>query len=50
MFYKFELENEEFEILQFGNDKEAIQEALNREDVFNIIKIDKNYNDIECIY
>lgn len=50
MFYKFELEDDEFEILQFDSDEEAIQEALNRNDVFNIIKIDNDFNDIECIY
>lgn len=50
MFYKFELENDEFEILEFESNEEAIQEALNRDDVFNIIKVDNNFNDIECIY
>lgn len=50
MFYKFELENDEFEILQFDSDEEALQETLNRNDVFNIIKIDNDFNDIKYIY
>lgn len=50
MLYQFELENDEFEILEFDDDEKAIEEALEREEVFNVIKIDDDYNEIETIF
>lgn len=50
MLYQFELEDDNFEILEFDDDEKAIEEALEREEVFNVIKIDDDYNAIETIF
>lgn len=49
--YKVELENDEFSIIQAETDTEAIAEALEENEiVFNVIRIDDDYNEIETIY
>ena len=49
--YKVELENDEFSIIQAETDAEAIAEALEENDtVYNVIRIDDDYNEIETIY
>jgi hypothetical protein len=49
--YKVELENDEFSIIQAETDAEAIAEALEENEiVFNVIRVDDDYNKIETIY
>lgn len=49
--YKVELENDEFSIIQAETDAEAIAEALEENEiVFNVIRVDDDYNEIETIY
>lgn len=49
--YKIELENDEFDIIQAETDTEAIAEALEENDtVYNVIRIDDDYNELETIY
>lgn len=49
--YKVELENDEFDIIQAETDTEAITIALEIYNiVYNVIRIDDDYNEIETIY
>lgn len=49
--YRIELENDEFEIIQADTDEEAIERALEEyELVFNIVLLDKNYDEVKTIY
>lgn len=46
--YRVELENDEFDIIHAETDAEAIAEALEENEiVFNVIRIDDDYNEIE---
>lgn len=49
--YRVELENDEFEIIQADTDEEAIKRALEEyELVFNIVLLDKDYDEVKTIY
>ena len=49
--YKVELENDEFSIIQAETDAEAIAESLDEIDsVYNVLRIDDDYIEIETIY
>lgn len=49
--YRIELPDDEFEIINADTDKEAISWALDEHDlVYNVIKLDDDYNEIETIF
>lgn len=49
--YRIELEDDEFEIIEAETDEEAIQQALNENEiVFNVVMIDNDYNEIRTVY
>lgn len=49
--YRAILESDEFEIFSADSDEEAISEALNTySDLFNVERLDENYDVIETIF